>query len=90
MTASNGAIFQQSEVTTDDAFSVALAASASHDLPCDQEALEVTHLEAQRVYAVTGCGSRVLYRVVTPTLVSRRIELISRSLLPKTGERPQS
>jgi len=87
VTASNGSIFRQTD-TTSDAFSVALAASASHDLPCADRNLEVTHLQAQREYLVTGCGSRVLYRVLTPTLTSRRIELVSRSALatPKSVE----
>lgn len=86
VTASNGSIFRQSEAMPD-AFSSALAASAAHDLPCADADLEIAHLEAQREYSVTGCGLRVLYRVLTPTLTSRRIELVSRSAsTPKSDE----
>ena len=78
VTASNGSVFRQTDATPN-AFSSALAASATHDLPCADRNLEITHLEAQREYLVTGCGSRVLYHVLTPTLTSRRIELVSHS-----------
>jgi hypothetical protein len=89
VTASNGSVFRSSEALPD-ALSLALVASASHDLPCAESNLDVRRLEAEREYAVTGCGSRVLYRVITPSLVSRRIELVSRSVLvPSTPNTEQ-
>jgi hypothetical protein len=80
VTSSDGKIFRESAATPD-ALSSALAASASRDLPCASDNLEVSHLEAEREYAVTGCGSRVVYRVQTPTVLSKRVELVSHSTL---------
>lgn len=78
VTASDGTIFKQTE-RVPDAFSSALAASASHDIPCGSDHLDVKRLEPEREYAVTGCGLRVVYRVDTPTVATRRIELVSRA-----------
>jgi hypothetical protein len=90
VTASNGSVFRSSDALPD-AFSSALVASASHDLPCADNDLDVRRLELEREYAVTGCGSRVLYRVITPSLVSRRIELVSRSVIaPSTDPESKS
>lgn len=89
VTASNGSIFRPSEAMPD-AFSSALVASASHDLPCADSNLDVEHLVTEREYSVTGCGLRVLYRVMTPALNTRRIELVSRSALPANGDRAES
>jgi hypothetical protein len=80
VTSSDGKIFRPCEATPD-ALSSALAASAARDLPCASDNLEVTHLEPERAYAVTGCGSRVVYRVQTPSVMSKRIELLSRSTM---------
>jgi hypothetical protein len=87
-TATDGAIFQQSGTLPDPASS-ALRASAARDLPCESSNVEVRRLEPERKYAVTGCGWRVLYHVVTPTLTSRRIDLLSRTPLPRGAETPQ-
>jgi hypothetical protein len=78
VTATNGTTFPQGAGGSE-TVSTALMASATHDLPCASESLEVARLEDEREYSVTGCGSRVLYRVVTPSLTSRRVELVSRS-----------
>ena len=78
VTASDGTIFKQTE-RVPDALSSALAASASHDLPCGSDNLDVKRLEPERQYAVTGCGLRVVYKVDTPTVATRRIELVSRA-----------
>jgi hypothetical protein len=84
VTASDGTIFRQSAAMPD-ALQSALAASASRDLPCASDDLEVTRLEPSREYAVSGCGLRVVYRVDTPTVASRRVELVSRSAVASAG-----
>jgi hypothetical protein len=73
-----------------DALSSALAASAARDLPCASDNLEIRRLDAERQYEVSGCGSRVLYRVLTPTVTSKRIELVPRSSLTAGSSRPSS
>jgi hypothetical protein len=85
VTASDGTLFRQSE-RMPDALSAALATSAAHDLPCSSADLGITRLETETKYLVTGCGSQVLYRVLTPSVASGRIELVSRSA--PTAEHP--
>ncbi len=89
VTATDGRIFQES-ATMPDSISSALLASASRDLPCGSEGLDVTRLDPDRQYQVTGCGRRVLYRVLTPSLTRRRVELISRTLLSQAIDHPAS
>jgi hypothetical protein len=81
VTATSGTVFRPS-TTTPDALTSALAASASHDLPCSSADLDVERLGPEREYAVTGCGARVLYRVLTPTPTGKRVELVSRAAAP--------
>jgi hypothetical protein len=78
VTASDGTVFKQSK-SVPDALPSALAASASRDLPCASENLQIERLEPEREYVISGCGLRVVYRVDTPTVATRRIELVSRS-----------
>jgi hypothetical protein len=78
VTARGGTTFQASD-TDPDPLSSALKVSASRDLPCESAGLELERLDPEREYAVTGCGFRVLYRARTPTLRSKRIELVSRA-----------
>lgn len=85
VTATGGTVFQQSETTPDPLVS-ALKASASRDLPCESNNLEMRRLDRERQYAVTGCGSSVLYRVLTPSLTGKRVELLSRSSSRATGD----
>jgi hypothetical protein len=80
VTATGGTTFRQSE-SLPDPLSSALRASASRDLPCESGDLDVARLDAEREYSVTGCGLRVLYRALTPSLTSRRLELVSRSAM---------
>ena len=78
VTATGGTTFQQSGAMPDP-LSSALRASASRDLVCESGDLGVERLDPEREYAVTGCGRRALYRALTPTLTSKRLELVSRS-----------
>jgi len=87
-TATDGAIFRQSATIPDPSLS-ALRASASRDLPCESSEVDIRRLDPERQYAVTGCGWRVLYRVLTPSLTSKRVELLSRTPLPPGREAPQ-
>jgi hypothetical protein len=87
VTASDGTIFKQTEAVPD-ALSSALLASASRDLPCANSNLEVKRLEPEREYAVTGCGSRVIYRVDTPTVATKHIELVSRAFVGSAAGQP--
>jgi hypothetical protein len=87
VTATDGTIFQESEEMPD-SISSALARSASRDLPCESNRLDVRRLDPEREYAVTGCGRRVLYRVLSPGVTTRRVELLSRSTSPT--DRPES
>jgi len=82
VTSTGGAVYQSATVL--DPSSSALEASATRDLPCDGADLDIQRLDAERQYAVTGCGWRVLYRVLTPSLTSRRVELVSRA--PAAGD----
>jgi hypothetical protein len=75
--ASDGTLFERSNAEPD-ALSSALAVSASHDLPCASGDVEIVHMESEREYAVMGCGSRVVYRVLTPSPAEARVELVSR------------
>jgi len=75
-TATDGRAFRRA--ATGDSISSALTASASHDLPCS-DTLEVRRLDPERAYEVTGCGWRAVYRVITPSVMSRRVELVNRS-----------
>jgi hypothetical protein len=81
ITASDGRAFRQSPTVAEPILS-ALAESASHDLPCSSASLQISRLEAEKQYAVDGCGSSVVYRVLTPTLTRRYVELVSRSSQP--------
>lgn len=85
VTSTSGTIYRQSAALPDPMWT-ALRASASRDLPCDSDHLDVTRLEPQRAYAVTGCGRRVLYRALTPSLTSRHLELVSHSSVPPAGD----
>jgi hypothetical protein len=85
VTATGGTTFQRSE-TLPDPLSSALRSSASRDLPCERNDLDITRLDREREYAVTGCGRRVLYSALTPSLTSRRLELVSRYPLPPAGD----
>ena len=78
VTATDGAVFTQKKAGPD-VIASALAASASRDLPCESHDLEVERMAQEREYAVTGCGSTVVYRVDTPSLEHGRVELVSRS-----------
>jgi hypothetical protein len=89
ITATDGTVFQQSE-TSQDSVASALTASASRDLPCASNELDVRRLDPERRYVVSGCGRRVSYRVLTPSLTQRRLELVSRSTLPTVGDHPVS
>jgi hypothetical protein len=80
VTASGGAVFRPSEAQPN-ALKSALAASASRDLPCASTNLDVRRDARVQEYVVTGCGSSVTYRVDTPTVASKRIELVSRQQL---------
>jgi hypothetical protein len=80
VTASSGAVFKPSEAKPD-ALRSALAASAARDLPCASSNLDVRRDERELTYVVRGCGSQVTYRVMTPTVASKRIELVSRRQL---------
>jgi hypothetical protein len=84
VTATGGTTYEQS-ATMPDPLSSALRASASRDLPCESEDLDIRRLGPERQYAVTGCGARVSYRALSPTLASREIELVSRSPWPPVG-----
>lgn len=75
-TATDGRAFRQA--SAGDSISSALMASASHDLPCS-DSLDIRRLDPQRAYEVTGCGWRAVYRVVTPSVMNRRVELVNRS-----------
>jgi hypothetical protein len=86
VTATGGTVFQQSPATTLDPLLSALMASASRDLPCESSNLHMRRLDPERQYAVSGCGLRVVYHVLTPSLTSRRVELLSRSPLPPAGD----
>jgi hypothetical protein len=78
--ATDGAVFQQSGANPDP-LSSALKVSAARDLPCESD-VEVQRLEAAREYAVSGCGGRVLYHALSPSLSTRRLDLVSRSAWP--------
>jgi hypothetical protein len=75
--ATSGTVYEQSS-TVPDPLSSALRASASRDLPCGSQLL-VTRLDDEREYVVAGCGMRGVYRALTPSLMSKRLELVSRS-----------
>ena len=87
VTATDGTIYKQS-TSLPDALPSALLASAARDLPCASGDVEVKRIESEREYAVSGCGLRVVYRVDTPTVASRRIELVSRSAVAKAKANP--
>jgi hypothetical protein len=78
VTTTGGTVFEQSG-TAPDPLAMALRASASRDLNCESGEIDVQRLELEREYAVTACGESALYRVVTPSLRSKRVELLSRS-----------
>jgi hypothetical protein len=78
VTATGGTTYRQSG-TTPDPLSSALRESASRDLPCDNADLAVSRLEPQQEYLVAGCGRSVAYRAITPTVTSKRLELVTRS-----------
>jgi hypothetical protein len=80
VTATGGATFQQTG-TAPDPMGPALRASAARDLPCESADVDVRRLDAERQYAVTGCGRRAFYRALTPTLHGKRLELVSSSTL---------
>ncbi len=79
ITSTDGRVFPRADRAPDEALSSALTASASHDLGCPADQLEITRLDRQREYAARGCGTRALYRVDTPSVARGRVELVSRS-----------
>jgi hypothetical protein len=86
ISATDGSVFARSDDARGQLTS-ALIASGSRDLPCSTQ-LEVRRLDAERQYLVSGCGSQVLYDVETPTIGTRRVELLSRASDPALGEHP--
>jgi hypothetical protein len=78
VTTSAGVTVEQS-ARNPDPLSSALRMSASRDLGCEASGLSLERLDAERQYAVTGCGRRALYRAVTPTPTTKRLELVSSS-----------
>ncbi len=87
ITATDGRVFHESK-DTPDSVSSALLASAARDLPCATENLDVTRLDPERRYAVTGCGRGVVYRVLTPSLTTRRVELVASTPVAATVASP--
>jgi hypothetical protein len=86
VTATDGRVFAESDNSLHQLAS-ALSASASHDLPC-AGTLEVRRLAEQRQYVVAGCGSLAIYEVDTPSIGTRRLELVSHERESLDGERP--
>jgi hypothetical protein len=65
-----------------DALGNALLASAAHDLPCAPERIRTERLPDGDLFAVSGCGFRVVFRLVSTGAKSLTYEQISRSPLP--------
>jgi hypothetical protein len=86
VTASSGVVFKPSDANRD-ALKSALVASASRDLPCASSDLTVQRDARALQYVVSGCGSRVTYRVDTPTVASKRVELVNRTQLTAENTR---
>jgi hypothetical protein len=78
-TATDGTIFQDERRSPSEPV-LALKASGAHDLPC---AIDHVSVGAEPgVWAVSGCGWRVVYRVVyggRPNTIDERFVLVSRS-----------
>jgi hypothetical protein len=89
VTATDGTIFRTSE-TMPDPTPAALRSSAAHDLPCESNGVDIRRLDPERAYAVTGCGRSLLYGVLTPTPMSWRVQLLSRSPSPPGGDHSAS
>jgi hypothetical protein len=77
ITATDGRVFASSDDPRSQ-LGAALTASGARDLPCSEQ-LDVRRLDAERQYLVSGCGFHAVYAVDTPTVATRRLELMSRA-----------
>jgi hypothetical protein len=77
ITATDGRVFASSDDPRSQ-LGAALTASGARDLSCSKQ-LDVRRLDAERQYLVSGCGFHAVYAVDTPTVATRRLELMSRA-----------